>query len=253
MPQTRCVKRRVEQLYSPAIGAAGSVNAYGHYGRPVLVFPAEMGRAGDFESRGMIDAVGDLIEAGRAKVYCVDSFDAESWSNRALPLEERAQRHNAYESWLVDQVVPWIAEDCGGSIDIVTAGVSMGAYHAANFTLKHGDLASRALCLSGSYDPGRWHGWGDRGDAMYFNTPLAYVANLQGDHLEWLRATVFLVLVCGQGMWEDTTGSLVSTRALAAALADKGIPHELDLWGHDVAHDWPWWKRQFAHHLPRFC
>ena len=38
-------------LWSPAIGAAGTVIAYGHWGRPVLVFPAEMGRAEDSESR----------------------------------------------------------------------------------------------------------------------------------------------------------------------------------------------------------
>ena len=36
-------------------------------------------------------------------------------------------------------------------------------------------------------------------------------------------------------------------------LQDKGIRCELDLWGHDVSHDWPWWQRQLAHHLPRFC
>ena len=54
--------------------------------------------------------------------------------------------------------------------------------------------------------------------------------------------------------WEThPTGSLPRARAMAALLADKGIPHELDVWGHDSAHDWPWWQRQLAHHLPRFC
>jgi esterase/lipase superfamily enzyme len=246
------VNRRVEQLYSPAVGAAGTVIAYGHWGRPVLVFPAEAGRATDFESWGMVDTVADLIDAGRVKLYCVDSFDSQSWSNKGIPLEERAHRHNAYESWLLEQVVPWIHGDCGGPADILTTGCSMGAYHAANFTLKHGHLASRALCLSGNYDPSRWRGWGGRGEATYFNNPMDYVPNMDGDHLTWLRSTVSLTLVVGQGMWEDTTGSLESTRAFAGVLAGKGIPHELDIWGHDVAHDWPWWKRQFAHHLPRF-
>ena len=36
---------RHAELYSPAIGAAGTVLVYGHYGRPVLVFPAEGGSA----------------------------------------------------------------------------------------------------------------------------------------------------------------------------------------------------------------
>jgi len=54
-------------------------------------------------------------------------------------------------------------------------------------------------------------------------------------------------------MWEDTTGALESTKQFAGVLAAKGIPHELDLWGHDVPHDWPSWRAQLAHHLPRFC
>jgi esterase/lipase superfamily enzyme len=247
------MRRRTVELWSPAIQASGSVIGYGHWGRPVLAFPAEMGSAPDFESWGMVDVVTDLIDGGRIKLYCVDSYDTQSWSRYDAPLEERARAHGAYESWIVDQVVPWIHEDCGGRADILTTGISLGAFHAANFTLKRGDLFPQAVCLSGIYDMSELHGWGERGDALYFNTPLDYLRHAHGEHLDWLRSQVFLVLVCGQGMWEDTTGALVSTKALAALLADKGIPHELDLWGHDVAHDWPWWRRQFAYHLPRFC
>ena len=245
--------RRVVDLWSPAIESAGSVIAYGHWGRPVLVFPSEAGRAGDFESNGMVDAVADLVDAGRVKLYCVDSFDGASWSNRGIPLEERARRHGAYESWIVDQVVPFIHDDCGGPLAVYTTGASLGAFHAANFVLRRGDLFPRGLCLSGNYDPSTWHGWGEQGDALYFQNPMAYVPGLHGDHLDWLRGQVHLVLVCGQGMWEDTTGALDSTRALAGLLAEKGIPHELDVWGHDVAHDWPWWRRQLAHHLARIA
>jgi esterase/lipase superfamily enzyme len=247
------MKRRTLELWSPAIGAAGSVIAYGHWGRPVLVFPHEMGRADDFESFGMVDEVADLIDGGGAKLYSVASFDSESWSNKQIPLEERARRHGAYESWIVDQVVPWIFDDCGGPAGILTTGTSLGAFHAANFALKRADLFPQALCMSGIYDLSALYGWGERGDAMYFNTPLDYVPNMDGGHLDWLRSQVFLLLVCGQGMWEDTTGALASTKAFGGVLAEKGIPHEVDLWGYEVAHDWPWWRREFAHHLPRFC
>jgi esterase/lipase superfamily enzyme len=58
--------------------------------------------------------------------------------------------------------------------------------------------------------------------------------------------------VCGQGQWEDTTGALESTRQFAGVLGEKGIRHELDLWGHEWPHDWPSWRAQLAHHLPRF-
>ncbi len=60
-----------------------------------------------------------------------------------------------------------------------------------------------------------------------------------------------MLLACGLGQWEDTTGALDSTRQLAVLLAAKGIRHELDLWGHDFPHDWPSWRTQLAHHLPR--
>ena len=248
------MRRDSLELWSPAIGAAGTVMAYGHSGRPVLVFPSEQGRAWDFENNGMVGAVAGLIEAGRVKLYCVDSNDAASWSDFALPVEERARRHGAYESWILDQVVPWIRGDCGGGdVEIVTLGCSLGAFHAANLALKRADVFPLALCFSGGYDPSAWQGWGERGDAAYFNNPFDYVAHMQGDHLDWLRSRVSLLLVCGQGQWEDTTGSLESTKRFAAVLADKGIRHELDLWGHDVPHDWPSWRAQLAHHLPRFC
>jgi esterase/lipase superfamily enzyme len=239
------------ELYSPAIGAAGTVVSYGHYGRAVLAFPAERGRAWDWQEQGMIDAVGGLLEAGRMKLYCVDSFDSASWSNETVPLEERARQHGRYESWILDQVVPFIQGDTGG--EILTVGISLGAFHAVNFALKRADLVPLAIGMSGNYDPAAWNGWGERGEQTYFNNPVDYVEHLGGDHLEWLRGQLNVLLVCGQGMWEDSTGALESSKRLAGLLGAKGIRHELDLWGHDVAHDWPSWRAQIAHHLPRFC
>jgi esterase/lipase superfamily enzyme len=228
------------------------VAAYGHWGRPMLAFPAERGDAGEFERRGMVEAVGELLAAGRLKLYCVDSFDTDSWSNRDVPLEERARRHQRYESWILDEVVPLVRDDCGGASELILCGCSLGAFHAANFALKRADVFPLAICMSGSYDPAAWDAWGERGTATYFNNPTDYVAHLHGDHLDWLRGHVSLLLVCGQGQWEDTTGALESTRRFAALLSSKGIPCELDLWGYDVAHDWPSWRAQLAHHLQRF-
>jgi esterase/lipase superfamily enzyme len=211
------------RLHSPAIGAEGNVVIHGHYGRPVLVFPSEGGSAWDYESNGMVGAVGGLLDAGRAKLYCVDAFDSGDRSG--------------YESWILDQVVPFIHDDVGGPQDIVATGSSMGAFHAANFVLRRADVIPAAICLSGNYD------FGVTGE----------VSSFHGDHLDWIRSRASFLLVCGQGMWEDTTGALESTKRLAWLLGEKGIRHELDLWGHDVPHDWPSWRAQIAHHLPRFC
>ena len=175
-------------------------------------FPAERGDAGEFERRGMVDAVGDLLDAGRVKLYCVDSYDARVVVERDDSAGgARAARTARYESWILDQVVPFIRDDCGGPT-------------RSSPRLQHGRLPRRelraqarrpfplAICLSGNYDPSTWHGWGEQGEAAYFNNPMDYVANLHGDHLDWLRAQLSLPLVCGQGQWEDTTGALDSTR-----------------------------------------
>ena len=242
---TARAENRVE-LHSPAIGAAGTVVSYGHWGRPVLVFPSERGRAEDFANNGMVGGGRRPRRRGAGEAVLRRLVRRVSWSARDVPLEERARRHGAYESWIVDQVVPYIHEDCGGATDVIATGCSMGAFHALNFAFRRADLFPLALCFSGNYDPSRWHGWGERGDAAYFNNPADYVANLHGDHLDWLRSRLSVLLVCGQGQWEDTTGSLDSTRRDGWTARGKGIPHELDLWGHDVPHDWPSWRAQFA-------
>jgi esterase/lipase superfamily enzyme len=240
-------------LDTPSGDATGTVAVFGHWGRPLLAFPTEAGNAWEYADNGMVAAVEDLIDAGRVKLYCVDSFDAGTWAAEHLPLEERARRHALYESWIIDAVLPHIRADTGDSVDVMTTGCSLGAFHALNFGFKRADLFPLALCFSGNYDPGTWRGWGERGDAVYFNNPIEYVANLGGDHLDWLRSRLSLLLVCGQGQWEDTTGALESTKRMAQVLAAKEIRHELDLWGHDIPHDWPSWQAQLALHLPRFC
>lgn len=228
----------------------GTVLAYGHYGRPVLAFPSENGEVHDWESRGMVDAISDLLDGGKVKLYCVPSYDSESWTRDDLTLEERARRHGHYEWWVLTRLVPFIQADAQ-TTELIATGASFGAYHAANFCLKRADLFPVAIGMSGVYDV-TVQGGGERGDAVYFNNPMDYVANLDGDHLGWLSQRANLVLVCGQGQWEDTTGALESTRRFGSLLAEKGIRHEVDLWGHDVPHDWPSWQRQIAHHLPRF-
>jgi esterase/lipase superfamily enzyme len=226
--------------------------AFGHWGRPLLVFPSQESDRYEWERQGMIAALGPLIEQGRLKVYCVDSWDSGSWFDHGLPLEERAYRHGAFEDWLLHHVVPWIHHDCGGPEPIALSGTSFGAYHAANLALRRADLFPLAVCLSGVYDVSRV-GWGEPGETTYFQNPIAYASHLHGDHLAWLRAAVMLVLVAGRGMWEDTTGARESTERFAWILTGKGIPHELDVWGEDAAHDWPTWRDQIAYHLNRLA
>lgn len=226
---------------------------YGHFGRPLLMFPSEAGQAWQPADFGLIDAIGPLIDAGRVTVFTVDTLDDWTWSAYDVPTEERARRHAVYQRWIAEAVVPWIFDELGGPAEIMTTGVSMGAYHAVQMALTRADLFPLAIAMSGNYDPASFRGFGEPGEATYFANPMSFVPHLHGDHLEWLRSRLSLLLVVGQGPFEwDPTRALPGTLAFARVLADRGIRHELDVWGHDSAHDWPWWHRQLAHHLPRF-
>jgi esterase/lipase superfamily enzyme len=134
----RALRQYSVDLPSPATGGAGTVVRYGHWGRPVLVFPSEQGRAWDFANNGMVDAVGSLLEAGRAKLYCVDSHDGASWSAADKPMEDRAAEHTKYEQWITEAVVPFIRADSGGDGDILTTGASMGRSPAEGSVTKRG-------------------------------------------------------------------------------------------------------------------
>jgi esterase/lipase superfamily enzyme len=240
------MQRRYEKFYSPAIGRDMEILSFGHYGPPMIVFPSGGGRFYDFENNGMIEAVGHLLEAGKLKLYCSDGLDNESWLREDIDPHWRGIRHNAFQDYIVKDLVPAIHMDCKGQVNIGLVGCSLGAFHAANFALKFPHLFHYTLCMSGRYDLEAITGI-HASKEVYFNNPVAYVANLHGEALEHIQHHTHLVLVCGQGAFEDKC--LAETHRLADLLNEKHISHECDIWGTDVEHHWYWWRKQLVHHL----
>ena len=150
---------------------------------------------------------------------------------------------------MLETLVPAIREDCRSSgIPIGLAGASLGGMYAATFALKHPETFDYALCMSGRYEVRNFTNGYDSPD-VYYNNPLAFVPHLSGTALERVRRNTHLTLVCGRGKWEE--GCIEETIALGEWLDRKEIPHETDIWGSDVAHDWNWWRRQVVFHLGR--
>jgi esterase/lipase superfamily enzyme len=236
--------------YSPTLNKEMALKVYGHYGTPVLVFPCSLGRYYDYEGMGMIEAISDHISSGRVKLFCVDSLDAETWYNFAVSPGQRNDRHEAYDRYIVDEVVPFIRSHCQQpDLPIIANGCSMGAYHAVNFFLKHPDLFAGTIALSGLYRLDRTEFGLSAADipAVYFNSPLHYLPHLNDSwFLDRYRQSTIIVCV-GQGAWE--TEALEDSRLLEMAFREKRIPAWVDFWGFDVDHDWPWWFRQMDYFL----
>lgn len=241
--------RKHETLPSEAMGRRVHLWRYGHFGVPLLVFPSAAGMAHEWDAHGMVEALGDYLEGGKLKLYCTESNVAEAWTRKDSDPAWRIKRHQAFESYVVTELAAFIRDDCRSpQIPIAVTGTSMGAYYSANFALKFPEIFRYALCLSGRYDV-TWLTDGFNSQDLYYNNPLAYVPNLNGEHLDRIRKHTHLALVCGQGRFEE--GNIEETQALAGLLAAKGVSHECDLWGRDVSHEWIWWKRQARFHLEK--
>jgi len=238
------MKRSYVTIPSKAIGRPSEMLVFGTRGKPMLAFPSSSGRFFDFENFGMIEQIASYIDGGKVQVYCVDGLNHESWFAQ-IPPAHKARRANDYDWAIANEVVPFIISDGHPGAGILCSGVSFGAYHTANFMLRHPELVDIGIALSGNYSIA--FAVGDfRNDDVYYNDPLMFVPGLAGSgFLDNLRRDL-LILCAGQGPWEEWNAE---ARALSTVLNDKGVPHLLDLWGFDVEHDWPWWKKQILHFL----
>lgn len=233
--------------WSPHLNQEMELKVYGHYGKPAVVFPAQGGRFFDFENFGMVSAIHHEIEAGRIKLFTVDSIDNQSWSNFGLHPADRARRHEDYDRYIVGEVVPFIKGHCQDTDQkMLTTGCSMGGYHAGNFFFRHPDVFDTMICLSGLFQLRMFIGdYSD--DLVYFNSPLQYLPNLNDDWYLAQYRTSNIVVCVGQGAWEDDMRA--DAHALKTILEQKNVPAWIDFWGHDVNHDWPWWQKQLPYYL----
>lgn len=240
---------RVEHrlLSSSALGHDMEYRLYGHAGQPLLGFPSLNGRVGDWEGFGMVGALAPLLDAGRVLLVVTDGIDWQSWTNQGLAPADRGRRHEAFDRYLLDELLPVVRTESGRP-NTWASGCSMGAYHAANLYFRHPDVVDGLIAISGLYQPRMFVG--EAGDeSVYLNAPLWYLPNLDDPwYLDRYRSGK-IVFVIGQGRWEEEC--LADTREMQRVLEAKRIPATFDYWGYDVDHDWPWWQKMLPHWLEK--
>lgn len=241
------MKIEYHKWWSPNLGHDMELKVYGYYGKPLLVFPAQGGRFYEYEDFQMISAIRSFIENGQVKVFTIDSIDNQSWANWGAHPADRARRHQDYDRYITQEVTPFVNQHCGDDGQkMVATGCSMGAYHAANFFFRHPDIFDSVISLSGLYQLSSFIG-DYMDDNVYFNSPLSYLPNMNDPwFIDQYRQSA-IIICCGQGAWEDAM--LADTYALQRILSDKNIPAWIDIWGGDVNHDWPWWRKMMPHFL----
>jgi esterase/lipase superfamily enzyme len=238
------IPRRLDGWRSSALAMDMPIVSYGHGGRPLLLFPTAAADYLENERFYLVKSVEPFIASGRIRLFSIDSCNRWAWMDTSLPVAEQARRQALYSAYIEHEVVPWIRNFCGEQ-PIGTTGASFGAFHAANTLFRRPDLFDTVIAMSGFYDlgPDYLHGFSD--DNSYYNNPLWYLPGLADTYLDRLRQRARIIIVSGQGAYEAPDAS----RRLADVLSKKSIPHVLDLWGHDVNHDWPWWRKMLPHYV----
>jgi esterase/lipase superfamily enzyme len=233
---------------SPALGGRDiTFVRYGVSGTPLLLFPTAGGDAEEPERFHLISAIGDFLKDLRLKVYVVDSIAGQAWLKECKTLEQAAAVQNKFDQCIYREVVPAIQRDCGGNPGrIWTAGASIGAFNALAVLCRHPDVFERAICLSGTYNMNRFLE-GKINRDYYDSSPLDFIPNLSGKHLEMLKQR-FILLAHGTGDFEDPEQSWKVERVLGP----KGIPNRVDAWGKEWRHDWVTWRKMLPQFLAEF-
>ena len=232
-----------EAWYSGRVGEWINMVRWGEWGTPVLVFPTAGGDAWEVERCGLIGALSGLIDAGRIKVYSIDSISGRSWLRGDDP-RHSMWLQNRFDEAIRNEVVPAIRQDCrSGDIEIISAGASIGAFWALEVLCRHPDVFRAAVAMSGTYDLARWR-HGHWSDDYFYSSPLDFLPGLDGPVLDRLR-TRFVILATGSGAWEDPG----ETWRMARALGDKAIANRVDVWSEHHRHDWPTWHEMLPLYL----
>ena len=234
--------KNVTRWYSERLNCDTQLVRWGHYGRPILLFPTAGGDAEEVERNHLISAIEPWISAGKIKVYSVESISGRTWLTNP-DVAHCIWVQTQFDEYLIHEAIPAIRQDCQSSdIELVAAGASIGAFNALLVLCRHPRLFSAAICMSGTYQiehwlKGQWY------DEFYFFSPLAFVPNLsEGEQLHRLQNRS-VMLATGTGEAEDPEQSW----QVARMLGNKGIPNHVDVWD-GWKHDWETWRAM----LPRY-
>jgi esterase/lipase superfamily enzyme len=238
-PKIFYMHRHIQSWYSTRLQQEMPIATYGSYGFALLLLPTAAADFLEYERFELINSIAPFINSGKVKVFSINSINSQSWMNFDMDPVHKAIRHQQFNSYVYEEVVPYIKTHTSFDTPIIACGASFGALHAMNLFLKRPDLLNGVLSMSGVYDLTEYTR-GFFNDDVYFNSPQHYMPNLS-DHvvLEQIRQSGHIHIFSGSGAYEAPDAG----RSFASILYSKNINYELDIWGNEWPHEWPTWRK----------
>lgn len=77
------MKRELTSWFSPALNKEMPIASYGHFGFAILLIPTAAADYLEYERFQLIDAIAPFINAGKCRVFSIDSMNKESWNEQS--------------------------------------------------------------------------------------------------------------------------------------------------------------------------
>ena len=98
------------------------VAVYGAYGFALILIPTAAADYLEYERFQMIDAIAPFINAGKVKVFSINSINNESWMNKQMEGAHKAIRQNQFNEYVFNEVIPFVRSYTSDDTPIITSG-----------------------------------------------------------------------------------------------------------------------------------
>ena len=235
------MEAKIKKWRSPSLGKDMELAVYGESGTPVIGIPTRGATCKQWQEYGMIDSISYQLENEFNQLFVLSSIDNEALLNENSSPEQRVIRQQQFESYIVDEVVPYIKDQ--NSIEfIMIAGVDFGGYHAITTALKYPELFGKSIGISGIYDI-RPYMDDYYDDDVYYSNPTDFVPNLnQKSLLEKVQDIDFRLVSYEEDKRMDEAVRMDKVMRM------KFLDHDLDIWS-ERGDEWDLWPQMLKTHI----
>src|SRR4051812_31451844 len=102
------MERQITSWYSERLYKDMPVAVYGNYGFALLLVPTAAADYLEYERFQLIDSLAPYIDGGKVKVFSINSINNESWMNNDMHPRHKIIRHQQFNEYVYEEVVPFI-------------------------------------------------------------------------------------------------------------------------------------------------
>ena len=126
------MKRELTSWHSPSLDKEMPIATYGDFGFALLLVPTAAADYLEYERFQLMDTLAPYVDSGKIKVFSINSINNESWLNDNMLGEHKGIRHNQFNQYVFNEVLPFIKVNTSGDTPVIISGASFGALHSMN-------------------------------------------------------------------------------------------------------------------------